>query len=64
MKFKKTGDANLDDLICKLLEKKPNKRITWDEYFNHSFFKLNKNDEDKQINELKPNRPIPNPIFL
>ena len=32
-------DLQLDDLIRKLLEKDPNKRITWFEYFEHPFFK-------------------------
>ena len=34
----KTGNKNLDDLIKKLLEKEPLKRLSWDEYFNHPFF--------------------------
>ena len=37
--IKKTGNEALDDLVIKLLEKDPSKRINWDEYFNHSFFK-------------------------
>ena len=37
--FQKTNDHNLNDLISKLLKPNPDKRITWDEYFNHSFFK-------------------------
>jgi len=32
-------DLQLDDLIRKLLVKDPKKRITWEEYFDHSFFK-------------------------
>ena len=39
--LKHTGDNLLDDLIKKLLEKDPEKRITWDEYLNHPFFILN-----------------------
>ena len=35
----KTGDEKLDDLIRKLLVKDPKKRITWEGYFNHPFFK-------------------------
>ena len=42
-KIKKTNDELLDDLLNKLLEKDPKKRISWDEYFNHLFFKLKKN---------------------
>ena len=38
IKFKKTGDIILDDLINKLLTIDPKKRITWEEYFNHPFF--------------------------
>ena len=38
----KTGNKNLDDLISKLLVKEPNKRINWEEYFNHPFFIKNK----------------------
>ena len=37
--LKKTGNKDLDDLIINLLEKDPIKRINWDEYFNHPFFK-------------------------
>ena len=37
-RLKKTGDLNLDDLISKLLEKDPEKRLTWEKYFNHPFF--------------------------
>ena len=61
--LKKTGDVNLDDLINKLLEKDPEKRITWDEYFNHPFFI--KEDDEKEDNidntrkdsDLLPYRP-------
>ena len=37
--LKKTGCYQLDDLIEKLLIEDPIKRLNWDEYFNHSFFK-------------------------
>ena len=40
--LKKTGDKDLDDLIDKLLYKEPEKRISYEEYFNHPFFKKNK----------------------
>jgi len=33
------GDFQLDNLIRKLLEENPLKRITWEEYFEHPFFK-------------------------
>ena len=32
-------DYKLKDLLSKLLVKDPNKRISWDEYFEHQFFK-------------------------
>ena len=38
-KFEKSGNDDFDDLITKLLEKEKDKRITYDEYFNHPFFK-------------------------
>ena len=37
--LEKTGDSNLDDLIGKLLETNPKKRISWKDYFEHKFFK-------------------------
>ena len=36
---KSTGDKKLDNLIIKLLKYNPDERITWNEYFNHPFFK-------------------------
>ena len=35
----KSKDNELDDLIRKLLVKDPEKRISWEEYFEHPFFK-------------------------
>ena len=40
--IKKTRDSDLDDLIIKLLEYDPKKRISWEDYFNHPFFLKNK----------------------
>ena len=37
--LKASGNELLDDLIKKLLEKDPGKRITWEQYFEHPFFK-------------------------
>ena len=45
--LKKTDNKDLDDLIINLLEKDPSKRFTWDQYFNHSFFK------DKNRNKIQ-----------
>ena len=39
IKEKTTNNANLDDLIRKLLKFDPKERITWEEYFAHPFFK-------------------------
>jgi len=41
--IKKTENKELDDLIIKLLEINKSKRLNWDEYLNHSFFKEDKN---------------------
>ena len=53
--LKKTGDNQLDDLIKSLLIADPRRRISWDGYFNHPFFKdeitLKYNIENK--NEVK-----------
>ena len=32
-------DKDLDDLLKKLLKEKPNERISWQDYFDHPFFK-------------------------
>ena len=37
--IKKTENGELDDLIKRLLEKDISKRLKWDEYLNHNFFK-------------------------
>ena len=37
-RLKKTKDENLDNLIASLLIKEPEKRINYEEYFNHPFF--------------------------
>jgi serine/threonine protein kinase len=37
--FKQTNDEQLNDLIRKLLKPEPEERLTWDQYFNHPFFK-------------------------
>ena len=36
--LKKSNDSKLDDLIRKLLVKDPNKRYSWEQYFNDKFF--------------------------
>ena len=40
--LKKINNLDLDDLIQNLLVKDPQKRLSWDQYFAHSFFSKNK----------------------
>ena len=40
----KTHDQDLNDLLNKMLIEDYNKRISWEDYFNHSFFKKQYND--------------------
>ncbi len=55
--IQKTNNIYLDDLIKKLLIEKPfdnnknNCRISWEDYFNHNFFK--KNNYEKEIENLQ-----------
>ena len=51
---KKTDDIILNDLIEKLVVNDPHKRIGWNEYFSHPFFKENDND-NKETEESKIN---------
>ena len=37
--LKTTNNKLLNDLLSKLLKSDPKKRITWEQYFNHPFFK-------------------------
>jgi len=39
----------LDDLVRKLIVVDQNKRINWEDYFNHAFFKININNNSKKI---------------
>ena len=62
-RIEKTDDKQLDDLISKLLVIDPNERITWNDYFNHPFFKnyiaiiykINKNEKNNKIQILDEN---------
>jgi len=38
---KSIEDDNFKDLVSKMLKLKPENRLTWEEYFNHKFFKNN-----------------------
>ena len=54
---KKTDNSEFDDLLKKLLNENENKRISWENYFNHPFFRTNQDfnkyykiiDEDKKL---------------
>ena len=37
--FEIEEDRKLEDLIKKLIKENPDERITWENYFNHPFFK-------------------------
>ena len=49
--LKSTKNEELDDLIRQLLEKDPAKRLDWDKYFNHPFFKIKKINLIYETNE-------------
>ena len=53
-KIKTISDKKLDDLIKKMLITNPNIRISWDNFFKHSFFD-NKSNEPSQSNQLIQN---------
>ena len=44
------NDPILKDLLSKLLVMDPSKRITWNQYFNHPFFKGNENNTQNKEN--------------
>ena len=46
----KIDNEILNDLVKKLLEKEPKKRINWDDYFNHPFFETKSNKSANTIN--------------
>ena len=48
-KKKSSNDQLLDDLIDRLLTYDPNKRLNWNDYFNHPFF--NREKDDKKDNK-------------
>jgi len=49
--LKKTNNEKLDNLIDSLLIKEPEKRINYEEYFNHPFFKENYIESEIEIEE-------------
>ena len=46
-------DEELKDLLKRMIVEDAHKRIEWDEYFNHPFFKIDKIDFDKITNIVK-----------
>ena len=52
--IKSTGNKDLDDLLKNLLVVNPKNRLTWNEYFNHPFFKNNikSNNKEEKPNEI------------
>ena len=51
--LKSTNNVNLDDLIKSLLIKEPSKRINYEQYFNHPFFKDKLTDNNFIICEIE-----------
>ena len=52
-KFKKIEDEELNDLINQLLRIKVEERISWENYFDHPFFKNEKDkEESKRLTEM------------
>jgi len=66
-----TTNADLNNLIQRLLVKDPNKRLNWDEYFEHPFFSKNKiiiklrvTEKNKINNEFKDINILENEYYL
>ena len=55
---KKTNDDKLDDLISKLVVNNPEKRLNWNDYFNHPFFKVKDDDNNDNFNQNKSNEKL------
>ena len=51
--LKKINDEHLNDLVKKLLIIDPNKRISWEGYFNHPFFLDNPKNDYKNFYTIK-----------
>ena len=54
-KLKSTNNKELDDLIQQMLNPNINKRISWNNYFQHSFFKNNSNNLNLPLFNCKCN---------
>ena len=55
---KKTNDDKLNDLISKLVVNNPEKRLNWNDYFNHPFFKVKDDDNNDNFNQNKSNEKL------
>ena len=53
--FDFSNNKDFDDLIKKLLIKEPEKRISWEDYFNHPFLKINQNIINQKIDNKNLN---------
>ena len=53
--FDFSNNKDFDDLIRKLLIKEPEKRISWEDYFNHPFLKINQNIINQKIDNKNLN---------
>ena len=49
--LKPTDNKHLDDLLRGLLIKDPRERLTWEEYFNHPFFKTSQSENTTNISD-------------
>ena len=59
-KLNKTNNENLDNLINLLLIKEPEKRINYEDYFNHPFFKKNNSNSNNNNSNCNNNNNINN----
>ena len=50
-KIKKSNNKEFNDLISKLLVIEPKSRISWDDYFNHNFWKINDEEDEDSFYE-------------
>ena len=53
--YKEPEDPKLKDLIHKLLVEDPQKRLSWEEYFNHPFFATEENNSSTNTNNTNTN---------
>ena len=61
--YKKAEDPKLRDLISKLLVENPEKRLSWDEYFNHPFFAEEEKVNSNSSSNTSEKKYIKNPNY-